>query len=253
MASGHLLLQGWNLTFASYWTSDAPLYALAVRLDGLRPRAALPGSCGHGRSCGHSWGVHCPGGCRGVPALAGGVAVVALLAFLHSGHGAVLRRQGVPRQYRAVRAVGLCRAETGTFRTGMGLGGGPARGRDAGRSPTRRLRGNTFAPRRFSWRGCGSEGGKAPRAMSLLRSPVWGSPPSLVGSRTRGGAFRSQPALSVVNLHQIFANLGHAPGYFSDLLGLTNGLRHNGGVPFGLRAVHVVGSVCVCWPASLSL
>jgi len=82
------------------------------------------------------------------------------------------------------------------------------------------------------------EGGKAPRAMSLLRSPVWGSPPSLVG-RGRAGAFRSQPALSVVNSSDLRESWS-APGYFSDLLGLT-------------KACAITGSAvrpcarCMCW------
>ena len=58
----------------------------------------------------------------------------------------------------------------------------------------------------------------------------------------------------MVHLGQMFSNLGHTPGYVSDLLGLTNGLRHNGGVPPVLGEVHVVGALCVlaCFVAALS-
>ena len=42
MAAGHLLLHGWNLTFASYWTSDAPstpwLFAWGVCVRGFSTR-----------------------------------------------------------------------------------------------------------------------------------------------------------------------------------------------------------------------
>ena len=81
MATGHLLLQGWNLTFASYWTSDAPFYALAVRLDGLRPALLYAGPAVMAALVVLVGVFIAREGCRGVPALAGGVAVVALLAF----------------------------------------------------------------------------------------------------------------------------------------------------------------------------
>jgi hypothetical protein len=37
IGGGHLLLHGWILNRDSFWTTDALVFALAVRADGLRP------------------------------------------------------------------------------------------------------------------------------------------------------------------------------------------------------------------------
>jgi hypothetical protein len=244
MASGHLLLQGWNLTFASYWTSDAPLYALAVRLDGLRPALLYLGPAVMAALVVIAGVFIAREGCRGVPALAGGVAVVALLAFCTPAMALFFVGRGFHVSTVLYALLAFAALRRGRFGPGWVLAVvllvagmlGDLLLVAYGAIPLL-LAGLLAGLRQRRWQSAASN-----VTASLASVGIAALARRLADAR---GAFRSQPALSVVNLHQIFANLGHAPGYFSDLLGLTNGLRHNGGVPFGLRAVHVVGALCV--------
>jgi len=177
-----------------------------------------------------------------VPALAGGVAVVALLAFCTPAMALFFVGRGSTSVPCCTRCWAFAALRRGRFGPGWVLAvvllvaGCWAISYSS-------LRGNTFAPRQVSWRGCGSEGGKAPRAMSLLRSQCGDRRPRS-SARGRAGRVPVQPALSVVNLHQIFANLGHAPGYFSDLLASRTACAITGSAVRPAR-VHVVGALCV--------
>ncbi len=94
IANGHVLLHGWVLTAASYWTSAAMFDAVGILLVGLRAGLldATPAVAG---ALAIAAGILLARDARrGGPGVAGGVAVVALLAlatpemsYLFVGHG----------------------------------------------------------------------------------------------------------------------------------------------------------------------
>ena len=81
IAKGQILLHGWDLTFASYWTSTAAFDAVAIVLNGLRAGLmyAVPAFAGALAIVG---GVLVARERRGgLAGLAAGASVVVLLAF----------------------------------------------------------------------------------------------------------------------------------------------------------------------------
>jgi len=244
MASGHLLLQGWNLTFASYWTSDAPFYDAAIRLFGLRPELLYAGPAVMAALVVISGVFIAREGCRGASAVAGGVAVIALLGLATPAMTLFFVGRGfhISTALYALLAFGALRRGRfgwGWFLAVVLLAAGMLGDLllVAYAVVPLVLAGVVAALRQRRWQGAVPDVSAAVVAVALA---------ALARRIAEAeGAFRSQAALSLVHLGQMFSNLGHMPGYVSDLLGLTNGLRHNGGVPFGLREVHVVGALCV--------
>ena len=253
MASGHLLLQGWNLTFASYWTSDAPFYALAIRLDGLRPGLLYAGPAVMAALVIAAGALIAREGCRGAPALAGGAAVVALLGFATPAMALFFVGRGFHISTVLFALLAFAALRRGRFGWGWVLAVFLLAAGVLGdlllvayAVVPLFLAGLVAALRQRRW-----QSGIAQVSAAAISMGVADGARRLAVSR---GAFTSQPALSIVHLGQMLRNLGHVPAYVSDLLGLTNGLRHNGGVPLGLREVHVLGALCVlaCLLAALS-
>ena len=242
MAAGHLLLQGWNLTFASYWTSDAPFYALAVRREGLRPELLYAGPAVMAALVVLVGVFIAREGRRGMPAFAGGVAVVALLAFCTPSMALFFVGRGFHVSTVLYALLAFAALRRGRFGPGWVLAVlllaagmlGDLLLVAYGAIPLL-IAGLVAAMRQRRW-----QSAVAYVSASVTAAVLAELVRRLVEAR---GAFTSQPALSIVPVHQILVNLGHAPGYLSDLVGLSNGLRHNGGVPFGLRELHVGGAL----------
>ena len=242
MATGHLLLQGWNLTFASYWTSDAPFYALAVRLDGLRPALLYAGPAVMAALVVLVGVFIAREGSRGGPALAGGVTVVALLAFCTPPMALFFVGRGFHVSTVLYALLAFAALRRGRFGLGWVLAVlllaagilGDLLLVAYGAVPLL-IAGLVAARRQRRWQSSVAYVSASAAGAALAALAHW-----LAEAR---GAFTSQPALSIVPVHQVLVNLAHAPGYLSDLVGLTNGLRHNGGVPLGLREMHVVGAL----------
>ncbi len=253
MAGGHLLLQGWNLTFASYWTSDAPFYDAAVRLGGLRPGLLYAGPAVMAALVITVGVLIAREGCRGAPALAGGGAVVALLAFSTPAMALFFVGRGFHISTVLYALLAFAALRRGRFGWGWLLAVVLLAAGMLGDLllvayavvPVL-LGGLVAALRQRRW-----QSAVADVSAGVVSVAVAALARRLADAR---GAFTSRPALSIVHLGQMFSNLGHTPGYASDLLGLTNGLRHNGGVPPVLGEVHAVGALCVlaCFVAALS-
>ena len=242
--SGHVTLSGWRTLYDSFWTIDAPIYAVGVRVLGLDPRLlylvpALLGAvvallgCSLARDRRH-----------GIAGLAAVATVFALLAlptrawgiwYLHGAMhiGTIL--------YVLVAFVGLRRGRWGRgwtaavlfFAAGLlgdlqmlVLGVVPALG--AGLGAMLRTR---------NWR-AGLPTVSAAAAGGLL-AIVLRKGSELVGTYAIG------PANPRAGGGQILANLGHAPQWLSWLFGVSNGPFGPGHVATPLLAIRVVGMLTV--------
>ncbi len=244
MAGGHLLLQGWNLTFASYWTSDAPFYAVAVRFGGLRPELLYAGPAVMAALVIAVGVLIAREGCRGASAIASGTAVIVLLAFATPAMTLFLVGRGFHISTVLYALLAFAALRRGRFGWGwvlavvlLALGMLGDLLLVAYAVVPLLLSGLMAALRQRRWQSAVADITAAVASVAAAAAARW-----LADAK---GAFRSQPALSIVHVDQMLTNLGHLPGYVSDLLGLTNGLNHNGGVPLGLREVHVAGALCV--------
>jgi hypothetical protein len=244
MALGHLLLQGWNLTFASYWTSDAPFYDAAVRLVGLRPALLYAGPAVMAALV-VVVGVHIAReASRGASALAGGLAVIALLGFATPAMALFFVGRGFHMSTALYALLAFAALRRGRFGLGWFLAVVLLAAGMLGdlllvayAVVPLVLAGLVAALRQRRWQSAVADvsAGLAGVAIAALAR-------RLAEAR---GAFKSEAALSTVHVGQMLRNLIHVPGYASDLLGLTDGLRHNGGVPAVLREMHVAGALCV--------
>jgi hypothetical protein len=253
IAAGHLLLHGWTLTFASYWTSDATFYAAAVGFGGLRPGLLYAGPAVIAALVIAAGVFIAREGRRGAPALVGGAAVVALLAFATPALAFYLVGRGFHVGTALYALVVFAALRRGRFGWGwalavvllaLGMLGdlllvayavGPLF-----------LAGLVAALRQRRWRSGLADVSAAAASLCTAGLARW--------LFVTLGAFTSRPALSLVSSGQMFTNLKNLPTYWADLIGLTNGLVSSGGVPLVLRAVHAVGAVCVlaCLLAALA-
>ena len=213
MGTGNLLLRHWALSHDSFWTVDAPFYAIAVLVAGVRPRCCI------------------------VPAvMAASVVLTGSLLARHGRRGprGILgrgHRRGPPRtarpcpshilppgsparRNRPVVPGGLRRTAPRPLGLGMGRGGAVVRGVDTGGLPDGGARDVPRPGRRGaghgttrSWRrhhhGHGSRGG----ARSRRRRPGGGRR----GGHVHGGAPQSDgPAVADPPRHRSPRHLGRA-------------------------------------------
>ena len=234
IANGQILLHGWDLTFASYWTSTAAFDAVAVLVDGLRAGLmyVIPAFAG---ALAISGGVLLARDRRrGMPGLAGSLAVVVLLgcstpamAFFFVGHGfhvgtaayalfalVALRRGRFGWGWIAAVLL-LCAGVLGDL---LMLAYGVVPLVVAGLA-------EMVGQRR--WRA------GLPEVTAGIGSVVLSGLARLVFVAL--GTYDAAPGLRVARLSQVVSNLGHVPAYAASLLGLTNSVMTSGGVPAEFR------------------
>jgi len=242
VAGGHVLLHGWDLTFASYWTSNALIDAAAVGLGGLRTAVLYAGPAVAGALVVLAGAVLAREGRRGAAGMAGVVAVVALLCFgvpameyFFVGHGfhvgtiayvllafAALRRPR-PGWGRAVAVVALAAGILGDLLT-VAYGVVPLL-----------LAGAVVARgERRPWARTGE-------VTAAVAGVVVAGVARLVSMAL--GAYTAGSGLSFAFPAQMLTNLGHVPAYAGGLLGLGNAVTTSGGVPGQLGAMHDLGAV----------
>jgi hypothetical protein len=243
LRSGNLTLSNWRLSFDSFWTVDAPFYAVGVAILGVRPAlshlvpaliAALVVLVGAGLA---------RGGRRGAAGWAGALTVVALLAFpahalaeflllgpLHVGtvlwcllaFGVLSLAEG--RWRFPVAACLLAAGILGDLQT-LALGVIPVF-----------FAGVAAMARHRSWR----------RGMGALVTAV-GSVGTAGVVRFEASALGTYSVASSQRAtgQQVTRNLSLEPGYIARLLGVGGGAFGTGGAPAILGAVHLVGLVAV--------
>ena len=262
IGSGHLLLHGWSLTLASYWTSDAPFYAVAVRLDGLRPGLLYLGPAVMGALIIAAGVLIAREGRRGAPGLAGGATVVALLAFATPALAFYFVGSGFHVSTALYALVAFAALRRGRFGWGWALAVvllalgmlGDLLIVAYGVAPLL-LAGLVAVLRQRRWRSGAAD------VSAAAASVVLGEVARRLFAAL--GAFRSRTA-SIGKPGQMLRNLEHVPTYVGDLVGLTGyaadrigligGLSNSGAVPLVLRGVYVVGTMCVlaCFLAALA-
>ena len=240
VANGQLLLHGWDLTFASYWTSNALIDAAVVSFAGLGSAVLYAGPAVVGAVVVVAGAFLVREGRRLWAVVAGITAVVALLVcgvpameFFFVGHGfhvgtiayalvafAALRRTRAGWGW-ALAVVALAAGILGDllmiaygvmpiFLAGL-LGA-----RSQARPWTRTVEATAAA---------------AGLALAGVARLVF----IALGSFTAGSG------LSFASPAQMLTNLGHVPAYGAGLLGLGSAVDTSGGLPAQLGAMHDLG------------
>lgn len=248
IANGHVLLHGWVLTAASYWTSAAMFDAVGILLVGLRAGLLYATPAVAGALAIAAGILLARDARRGGPGVAGGVAVVALLAlatpemsYLFVGHG-----------FHVVTGALALLAFVALRRSRFGWGWSVAV-----LLLTAGMLGDTLMVA-FGIVPLLLAGLVAMLSERRLRSGVvefTAAVASVLLFRVARlvfvalGAFRTGPSPSTAPFSQIVTNLGHVPAYVASLLGLTNAVVNSGGVPHTLRHANgfaaVYGTVAI--------
>jgi len=243
MGSGNVLLHGWILTRDSFWTTDALFYALAVRVDGLKPSlmhwepavvgaiAVLVGALVASR--GHRAGAAMAGAATAVALLAlptyamasflfgsafhVSTAVLALFAF------AALKQGRFDWRWAAALAALIFGMLGDLLMVAYGIV--PLLGA-----------GIVSMLRRREWRAGIAAVAASGVAVTVSELLSW--------SARAMGAFESVAGVSVAGHAQMLVNLKRALSYGAGLVGLTYRFD-TGRVPTVLQDVHIVGAVVI--------
>lgn len=250
IANGQVLLHGWDLTSASYWTSNALLDGIAVLLAGLRAGLLYATPAVASAVAVVTGVLLAREGHRGWPGIAGGTAVVALLAFATPVMGFFFVGRGFhvsTAAYALLAFFALRKARFGwgwvlaVLMIAAGLFGdllmiayGVIPLLLAGLVASLRERRPLAGAVEFT-------AAAASVVLALVAHLVF----------VALGTFRTEPAPSVATFSQMITNLGHVPAYVVSLLGLTNSVATSGGVPaqishvHGLDVANAIGAFCV--------
>jgi len=244
IAQGHLLLHGWTLPPGNYWTTDSAIYAIAIRIFGLRDGLLYSEPAAIAALTVLAGVFFAREGRRGVASVAGSVAVVVLLVFAPPAMALWFVGNGfhVATALYALVAFALLRKNAFGWRwilavvlIAFGMVGdkeivffaiAPLVG--AGLVSMARAR---------RWSGgvvCASAGVAAFVLGELVMR--------VVGAI---GAFTPGPPLPFAHIGQIVRNFGDLFTDFADLVGITNGRFGTAGVPNALLDFHIIGGLCI--------
>jgi len=244
MSAGHVTLHHWFLSFDSFWGVDAPLYAIAVLLVGVRPELLnlVPAVIAAAVVVVGMWIAR--DGRRGWPGAAGALVVFALLALpshalatfylqgpLHVGTALwcllafVLLCNGRSRWRWALAVVLLTAGSVGDLQTAA-----------FGILPVG-IAGLVTAARERRWRAgiWGTTAAVAPVVLALVVREV----AKIVGTFTVN---KSNPTATH---REMLTNLKLAVTYGDKLLGVGSTDFGSGGVPSPLLAVHVLAALAI--------
>ncbi|MFZ0059342.1 MAG: hypothetical protein WAL35_04775 [Acidimicrobiales bacterium] len=250
IAHGRVLLEGWNLTSASYWTSNAVFDGVAILVSGLRAALLYATPAVAGALAVAVGLLLAREGRRGWPGLAGGVAVVALLAFATPALGFLFVGRGFHVSTAVYALLAFLALRRARFGWGWAL---------AVLLLTAGILGDLLmvaygviplllAGLVATWR---------ERKLLAGMVELTAAAASVVLARVAHlvfvsiGTFTTAPARRVARFSQMVTNLGHAPVYAASLLGLTNVVVNSRGVPAqlghmqGFDIANAIGALCV--------
>jgi len=258
IAKGQLLLHGWNLTFASYWTSSAAFDAVAIVVNDLRAGLmyAIPAFTGALAILGGV--LVAREGQRRPPDFAAWVTVVVLLAFATPAMAFFFVGHGFHVGTSAYALFAFVALRRGRFGWGWALA---ILLLSAGLLGDLLMLAYAVVPLIIAglieiFRGQRREVGVATLTAAVASVSV------SVAARlvfVALGTYKAASGLRFARFDQMITNLGHVPVYVASLLGLSNAVVTSGGVPAplrNLRGVDVVtaaAALCVLACSSFAL
>jgi len=245
IGNGNVLLHGWILSEANYWSTDAAFYALAVHVFGLRPGLLYGEPAVVGAVTVVVGGLIAREGRRGAAAIAGAASVAVLLVFAPPAMALWFVGKSFHIATALYALVGLVLLRSGRFGWRWALGVALLA---FGLLGDLLIAAYAMAPlfvagivamlRLRNWRG-----GIAQVTAAVASAGIG---EGVLRIARALGAFTPAASLPIATRAQMLTNLGHVFTYSSDLMGLTNGRRFGtAGVPLGLLEVHAAGAVCI--------
>lgn len=245
LSTGNILLRGWILSPANYWTSDATIYALAVRLFGMGPWLLYAEPAVVGALTIVVGAVIATDRRRGAAAVAGALTVAASLVF--AVHPMAIWFVGksfhIATVLCALVAFWLLRSDRFGWRWILAVAIlafcllGDSLIEAYAMAPL--FAGGLIAMARRRKVRAG-----LPQLTAALASAVLGE--AVLRLAHAIGAFKLGSPLPIARFSQMLVNLRHVFTYGADLVGLTNGRRFGtAGVPVALLEVHAVGAVAM--------
>ncbi len=242
MGNGHVLLHGWALSYDSFWTLDAPFYALASVIVGIRPSLLFAVPAIIATAVIVVGLIMAREGRRGAAAMAGSVTVVALLAFPTHAFASFFVRG----PFHVATALVSLLAFVGLRRPRFGWGWllsvvfltlgllGDLQILFYGVIPIF-LVGVAAMIRDRSLRG----------GVIISSAAIISLPLTVVLRKIFEflGAFTVGPANPLASFHQMLVNIVHAVSYSFELIGASGSHLGTGGVPGPLQAIHVVPAI----------
>ena len=234
---GNFLLNHWNLSLDSFWTSDAAINAAIVAFLGVQPTTSVLGPAIAAAAVTVIGAVLAAQGRRGAPAVAGAVTVLAVLAFPTFGMAGFWLRGG----QHVVTALAALIAFLAVRRGRFGVGWIVA---------VIFLAAGTLGDLQEVVFGC------VPLVIAGLLAAVrarrWGALAAPVSAGLGGGVLAAvvrEIALAIGSYgiasanarakpHQMVVNVTKTPGFFAQLMGVHNTAFGTGGVPDWLQHLH---------------
>jgi len=249
IAKGQILLHGWDLTFASYWTSTAAFDAVAIVLNGLRAGLmyAIPAFAGAVAIVGGV--LVAREGHRGLPGFGGGVAVVVLLAFTTPAMAFFFVGHGFHVGTAAYALFAFVALRRGRFSLGWALALFLL---SAGLLGDLLMLAYGVVPLLIAglleiFRGTRRQVGVATLTAAVGSVLVAGVARLVFVAL---GTYKAASGLRFARFDQMISNLGHVPVYVVSLLGLTNAVVTSGAVPAqfrNMRGIDVIAAMAALW------
>ena len=242
MGNGNVLLHGWSLSYDSFWTLDAPFYALGSVIVDVRPSLFFAVPAIIATTVILVGVMTAREGRRGVAEVVGSVTVVALLAFPTHAFASFFVRG----PFHVVTALYALLAFAGLRRPRLGWGWvisvgfltlgllGDLQTLFYGVVPIF-LAGIVAMMRERTLRGGVTTSSAAITSVALT---------VVVRKISKHfGAFTIGPANPLASFHQMPINMIHVVSYSLELIGVGSAHLGSGGVPGALQAIHVVPAV----------
>jgi hypothetical protein len=239
MGNGHVLLHGWALSYDSFWTLDAPFYALASVIVGIRPSLLFAVPAIIATVVIVVGAIMAREGRRGAAGIAASLTVVALLAFPTHAFASFFVRG----PFHVATALFSLLAFAGLRRPRLGWGWvvsvvlltlgmlGDLQILFYGVVPIF-LAGIAIMMRERTFRN-----GIITSSAAIASLPLTVVVRKILKSF---GAFTIGPGNPLASFHQILINMIHAVAYSFELIGVGSSHLGTGGVPGSLQAIHVV-------------
>ncbi len=239
MGSGHVLLHGWALSYDSFWTLDAPFYALASVIVGIRPSLLFAVPAIIATAVIVFGAIMAREGRRGAAAVAGSLTVVALLAFPTHAFASFFVRG----PFHVATALFSLFAFAGLRRPRWGWGWAVSVVfLTLGMLGDLQILFYGVAPIFLAGIATMMRERKLRNGIIMSSAAIAALPLTVISRKTFEffGAFTIGPANPLASFHQMLINVTHSGTYSLELIGASSSHLGTGGVPGALQMVHIV-------------